>query len=130
MIMILDDDPDFTLTADMTEIDEDAGTVTVELTATATEAVGGIVNFSLALGGTATNPDDYTANPATVALQIDGGETSGTATVTLTIVDDSADDDDETIVFSDADGAKVSADKTYTIASETVTIKDNDAASN
>ena len=34
MIMILDDDPDFTLTADMTEIDEDAGTVTVELTAT------------------------------------------------------------------------------------------------
>ena len=100
MIMILDDDPDFTLTADMTEIDEDAGTVTVELTATTTEAVGGIVNFELALGGTATrgaaNTDDYNG-PATVTLQIDGGGTSATATVTLTIVDDAADDDDETI---------------------------------
>ncbi|MYC67066.1 MAG: hypothetical protein F4X12_12115 [Acidobacteriia bacterium] len=128
-IMILDDDPDFTLSANVTEVSEDAGTVTVTLTATTTEAVGGIVNFSLALGGTATGAGtDYTANPSPVVLQIDGGGTSATATVTLTIEDDAADEANETIIFSDADGAEVTGDKTYTISSFTVTIMDNDDA--
>ena len=128
MIMILDDDPDVQLSANMTEVDEDAGTVTVELTATAASTVGGIVNFSLVLGGTAEGSGtDYTASPSPVALQIDGGQTTGTATVTLDIEDDPTDEPNETIVFADADGAEVGGGgKTYTIGSVTVTIMDND----
>ncbi|WP_420615786.1 hypothetical protein [Candidatus Palauibacter sp.] len=127
MIMIRDDDPDFTLSADVTEVDEDAGTVTVTFTATTDTPVGGIVNFSLATSGTAETAD-FTASPTAVPLQIDGGSTRGTATVTLTITDDGDDEPNETIIFDDADGAEVTGDKTYTLNSVTVTIIDNDDA--
>ena len=125
-IMILDDDPDFTLSANVTEVNEDAGTVTVNFTAESDVPVGGIVNFALTAGGTATATDDYTVNPTTVNLQIDGGGMSATATATLTIVDDATDEANETIIFSDADGAEVTGDKTYTIGMVTITIMDND----
>lgn len=137
-IAIMDDDPDVTLSLDVTSVDEDAGTVTVQVTGTADAGVvGGILNFSLALGGTATRgdpgtttaTDDYRA-PANVALQFSGaGQTTATATVTLEINDDGTDEANETIIFDDADGAQVAgAGKTYTVGPVTLTINDNDDA--
>ena len=137
-IAIMDDDPDVTLSLDVTEVDEDAGTVTVEITGTADAGeIGGILNFAIALGGTATRgdpgtttaTDDYRA-PATVALQFSGaGQTTATATVTLEINDDGDDEANETIIFDDADGAQVAgAGKTYTVGPVTLTINDNDDA--
>ena len=133
-IGIMDDDPDITLSLDVTEVDEDAGTVTVEVTGTTDVQVNGILNFALALGGTATRgdvgtttaTDDYRA-PATVALQFNLGATSASATVTLEINDDGDDEANETIIFDDADGAQVAgAGKTYTVGPATLTITDND----
>ena len=143
-IGIMDDDPDVTLSLDVTSVDEDAGTVTVTITGTADAGVvGGILNFSLTHGaaatggGTATRgdpgstaaTDDYRA-PATVALQFSGaGQTTATATVTLEINDDGDDEANETIIFDDADGAQVAgAGKTYTVGPVTLTINDNDDA--
>ena len=129
-IAIIDDDPDVTLSLDMDEVDEDAGTVTVEITATADEAVSGITTFELALTGTATGGGtDYTP-PATVTLRIDGGSTSGSTSVTLTITDDGDDESNETIIFDDANGAQAAVPggggKTYTVSPVTLTIIDND----
>ena len=139
-IMIIDDDPDITLSLSMgdvnvDEVNEDAGTVTVKITATADDAaVGGILNFSIALGGTATRGDvgstaagDDVRAPASVALQFNTGETTASATVTLVIVDDGDNEANETIIFDDGDGAQVAgAGKTYTVRPVTLTIIDND----
>ncbi|MDE2664413.1 MAG: hypothetical protein OXI39_15605 [Gemmatimonadota bacterium] len=135
-IDIMDDDPDITLSLDVTEVDEDAGTVTVEITGTTDVQVNGILNFAVALGGTATRgapgstteTDDYRA-PETVALQFNTGGTTASATVTLEINDDGTDEANETIIFDDADGAQVAgAGKTYTVGPVTLTINDNDDA--
>ena len=134
-LMIVDDDPDITLSVDVDEVDEDAGTVTVEITATADAPVGGILTLDLTAlasadaangidAGTA-EAADYTLNPTTVTLRIDGGSTSGTATVSLTIVDDGDDESNETIVLWDADGGAAGG-KTYTTAPVMLTIIDND----
>jgi len=140
-IMIIDDDPDITLSLSMgevnvDEVNEDAGTVTVKITATTDDGagVGGILNFSVALGGTATRGDvsstdatDDVRAPASVALQFNTGEATASATVTLVIVDDGNDEANETIIFDDGDGAQVAgAGKTYTVRPVTLTIIDND----
>ncbi len=133
-IDITDDDPDIDLELNVTEVNEDAGTVTVVITGTTDTPVGGILNFSIALGGTASRGDvdstadtfDYRA-PENVALQFNTGGTTASATVTLVIVDDGDDEANETIIFDDADGVQVAgAGKTYTVGPETLTIVDND----
>ncbi|WP_419858185.1 hypothetical protein [Candidatus Palauibacter irciniicola] len=126
-IMIMDDDPDVMLELSQEEVNEDAGTVTVRITATADAPVNGITTFTLALTGTATGGGtDYT-DPAAVTLTINTGGTTATADVTLTITDDAADEANETIIFDDADGATVGT-KTYTVGPATLTIIDNDDA--
>jgi len=139
-IGIMDDDPDIMLSLDVTEVDEDAGTVTVEITGTTDVQVNGILNFALTHGaaatgggtatrgdpGSTTATDDYRA-PATVALQFNLGASTASATVTLEINDDGDDEANETIIFDDADGAQVAgAGKTYTVGPATLTITDND----
>ncbi|MXW68010.1 MAG: hypothetical protein F4Z72_13550 [Gemmatimonadales bacterium] len=125
-IAIMDDDPDVMLTLDMDEVDEDAGTVTVKITATADAPVNGIATFNIALTGTATGGGtDYT-DPAAVTLTINTNGTTATADVTLTIQDDATDEANETIIFDDADGSNVIGGKTYTVGPATLTIIDND----
>ena len=123
-IMIVDDDPDVTLALDVTEVNEDAGTVTVEITATADAPVDGITTFTLALTGTATSGTDY-VDPGAVTLRMDARATTGSTSVTLAITDDADDESNETIIFDDADGAVVGA-KTYSVSPVTLTIIDND----
>ena len=66
---------------------------------------------------------DFTATTP-VALTIDAGATVGTATTTVTIVDDAADDDGETIQFAAAN--VTIGDKVYTFGSVKLAITDND----
>ena len=134
-IGITDDDPDITLSLDVTEVNEDAGTITVEITGTADAPVGGILNFSLGYAGSTASRgavgstvaiDDF-RTPEFVDLQFNARATTATATVTIEIVDDGTDESNETIRLDDADGAQVGgAGKTYTVSPVTLTIIDND----
>ena len=90
-------------------------------TSTVTVGTGGSIftddqTITLALTGTATKGDDYTIGAESLTLT--AGETSVTTTVTA--VQDSIDDDAETVVIT------ASADGTP-IGSATVTITDDDA---
>ena len=116
-------------------MNEDAGTVTVTITATAKSELAGITTIeltALASADATNNIDastaeaaDYTLNPTTVSIRMEG--TTGTADVTLTVVDDGTDESNETIVLWDADGGSVvGSTDTPTVQPAKVTIIDND----
>ena len=96
---------------------ETATTVTVTATFDDGMARGADVEVTLSLGGTAAAAD-YTATGLT-NITIPMGDTSAMSTVTLTPVDDNANDPGETI---DIDGAATG----FQVSSATVTITDND----
>ena len=80
-------------------------------------AGAGGVSVTLSAGGTATLGADYTLSPATVSVA--AGATAGMAT--LTVIDDSVDDDDETIVLS-------ASASSLTASTLTLVIADNDSS--
>ncbi|WP_420441539.1 hypothetical protein [Candidatus Palauibacter sp.] len=127
-IMIIDDDPDIQLSLSQSTAGEADDAVALTITATVKDgkpAVGGIVSATVVIGADneAVRGEDY-SGPASVTLTIDAGARSGTATATVTIIDDGVDDDDETITFS-AVNVTV-GDKAYTFESVKLTIVDND----
>ena len=103
------------------EVGESAGATTLTVVGTLN---GGAFtqNTAVALtvsAGTAAETDDYAAGTAT--LTILAGQTAGTATLTLTPVDDDIDEEDETVIVKGTvTGLEVTPD--------TVTITDNDSA--
>ena len=116
-ITITDDDdaPALTVSVSPASIAENAGTSTV------TVGTGGSIftddqTITLALTGTATQTDDYTIGAESLTLT--AGETSVTTTVTA--VQDSIDDDAETVVITASAGGTP-------IGSATMTITDDDA---
>jgi len=132
-IMIIDDDPDIQLSLSQSAAAEGADAVTLTITATAKSEVGGVINATVTIAGAdgaslgaadSTTDTDDARGPSTVSLSIDAGATVGTAEVTLTIVDDVADDDGETIQFSAAN--VTIGDKAYTFGSVKLAITDND----
>ena len=84
----------------------------------------GGVSVTLTTGGTATG-DDYTLSSGVVTVA--PGDTA--ATVTITVTDDTVDDDDETIILT-ASARLPGASGSPTMASLTLTIADNDGAAN
>ena len=123
-IMIIDDDPDIQLSLSQSAAAEGDGAVTLTITATAKSEVSGIVTASVAIAGAdGADGTDFTATTP-VQLRIDAGATVGTATTTVTILDDAADDDGETIEFTAAN-VTVGA-KEYTFGSVKLAITDND----
>jgi hypothetical protein len=84
--------PSVTLSIDNATIAEAGGdaTVTATLSATHTQEV----TVELAISGTATANDDYTASATQIVIPI--GSTTGS--VTITAVDDSVDEPDETVI--------------------------------
>ena len=102
-------------------ISEDAGETEVTVTATMSEArdTGTVVN--LTFGGTATDPADYTAT-SLASITIPTGATSTTGMLTITPVDDTAIEGDETITVSGESGARPVSPSAITI-----TLIDNDA---
>ena len=116
-VTITDDDTlGWTVGVNPAAIAEDGGTSTV------TVSTGGVTfaanqTITLALTGTATETDDYTIGAKSLTLT--AGATSVTTTVTG--VDDTLDDDGETVVIT----ASVSSSTVGT--AETITITDDDA---
>jgi len=100
-----------------TEAGTTTGTFTIDCDETSAGNCDGL-SVAFTLGGTATVTDDYTATVSPVTIT----DASTPATVTITPVDDEANDDWETVVLT------ITASENYSIgiASDTVTIEDND----
>jgi len=110
--------PEVTLSATPSAIAENGGTTT--LTATTDIAVSADEDITITYSGTATNGVDYTGS---TTITIPSGLTMGS--ITLTGLDDTRDDDGETIT------ATITATETVDIGTdddETITITDDDPA--
>ena len=112
------------LSVDVTSVDEDAGATTIKVTGTlngGTIATATDVEVSVgASGDGATEGTDY-ASVADLTLTIDAGETSGTATFSLTPTDDDVDEADETVSVTGTTTATG-----LTVTGTTTTIVDDD----
>ena len=113
LTLTITDNDGLTLSADGAPA-EGGSPVTVTASLDSAAPTGG-TTVTLSVSGTATGTDDYTLS--STAIKIAAGQTEGTATIT--VVDDTVDDDDETIVIdaSLSDGQQ---------ARLTLTIADND----
>ena len=111
------DDDSFELTVELSDvvIDEAGGTSTVTVK-TGDVTFADDQTITLGLGGTATETDDYTV---TKELTLDAGASSVTTTVTA--VQDTFDDDGETI------GIKAKHGESSESAEQTITIRDDDS---
>ena len=111
------DDDSFELTVELSDvvIDEAGGTSTVTVK-TGDVTFADDQTITLVLGGTATETDDYTV---TKELTLDAGASSVTTTVTA--VQDTFDDDGETI------GIKAKHGESSESAEQTITIRDDDS---
>lgn len=111
--------PDITLRASSSTLREAGGTSTI--TATLSSAATQAVTINLGFTGTATETTDYTRS--LTAITIAAGQTTGS--ITLTGVNDTLDEADETIVVSatSAVGARIGPSSTTT-----VTLLDDDTA--
>ncbi len=111
LAIVDNDQPTYALSVDPASIGEAGGVATVKV------STGGVTlatdqEFELTLGGTATLDTDYTIDATTLTL--DAGETEVAATITA--VDDTEDDDAETVVVTASlDGATVGSAQTTTI---------------
>ena len=113
------------LTVSIEKVEEHAGATSVTVTGTleAPRAAATIVTVSVGAPGDAvTHGTDY-ATVAALPLTIDAGRTSGTATFTLTPVDDDIDEDDEVLTVS---GTTMIAGLGLGLTGTTMTIVDND----
>lgn len=119
--VITDNDsaPSVTLSTDVSTIAENGGAAVV--TATLSGTSGQDVTVNLAYSGTAINATDYTSSSAVITI------TAGnlTGTVNLTGQDDTADEDDETIIV-DIDSVVNGTENG--VQQQTVTITDDDDA--
>ena len=90
-----------TLSVNPSTLGEDAGAMSVMVTATASSAVAANTPVTVSIGGgTATAGTDYTASVAELALDIPAGGTTGVGTFMLTPVDDTEIEGKETISIS------------------------------
>ena len=110
-----DGEPTYSFSVDVSSITEAGGVATVRV------STGGITlasdqEFELTLSGTATVDTDYTVESTTLTLA--AGQTEVTATITA--VDDTDDDDAETVVVT------ASHDGTTIGSAQTITIEDDD----
>lgn len=96
------------------------GTSTATVTATLSAVSGRTVSVPYTVTGTAANPADYTSSAAFIVIA--AGELSGS--VTLTLVRDSLDEPNETVVFTMGTPTNATA---AAPATHTVTIVDDDA---
>ena len=122
VVQITDNDaePTVSFTASPTEVGEDVGTVTLTATISGTEYAED-QELTLEFTGTATqgmSPDDYTVSGTMLTL---ARETAGaSATVTVTVVNDTVDEDDEETIIATLKRG------TTEVGTVTVTITDDD----
>ena len=110
---------DIRLSVDPDSVNENAGAQSFTVTATRSSGVlSQDTVIGLTLGGTA-GDSDYTA-PASASVTIKAGQSSGTGTLALTLIDDTVVEGDETIIVDGSSGD-------LTIGSALITIHDDDA---
>ena len=121
-IGIADDDPtpSLGLSVNRTTIAEDGGTASVTVSTGTGSTFETAQTVLLSVAGTATETADYTFGATALTLPAGTGNNASTVSTTLTGVDDTVDDDDETIVIS------ASHDGTDLGQRRTVTIEDDD----
>ena len=104
VITIGDSEP-ITLSVSPDTIAENGGATEVTVTATLSQARAADTLVDLTLGGTATDPADYTASEL-ASITIPKGQTSANGTLTITPVSDSLEETSETITVSGESGAR------------------------
>ena len=120
-----DDAPSgITLSANPSTLGEDDGktaiTVTAALSGGTTRTSATVVTIG-ALSGTATKDTDYAVNTSLASITIPANSTSGTGTLEITPIDDSAVEGDETIIVSGTTTTQVG----LSVTSATVTLTDD-----
>ena len=111
-----------TLSVTPSSVSEDAGATSVTVTATASRAVAANTPVTVSIGGgTATAGTDYTA-PASLALEIPAGGTTGTGAFKLTPIDDTKIEGRETISVSGSASG-------LTVTGTTLTLTDKEEVS-
>ena len=110
--------PVLILSVDETGIDEDGGTSTVTVSTGTGPAYGKDQTITLELGGLATEGADYTIGSKTLTL----AAAATTVTTVLTALDDTVDDDAETVTISGKNGTASFG------TTQSVTIADDDDA--
>ena len=139
-IMITDDDStseQIKLTVSPDEINEDAGATTVTLTGTLQGSTFEddldvfLTIVTTEVGNPATRDIDYTT--VVPKLVIEGGQTQGSMTFTITPIDNDGSDDNETIRIKGLDSKKPSAEDEFgdiqelNVGSVDITLKDSGA---
>ena len=114
-----DDTPTVTFTSANQSKSEGIGTMTITCQLSATSGLDVTIPFSVNVSSTATDPDDYIiiASPVT----INAGSTQ--TTITISVVDDAINENDETVIFDM--GTPINATQGG-ITKHTATIQDND----
>ena len=113
------EDIDIKLSVAPNSVNEDAGATNFTVTATNTGTIlTEAMTIALALGGTA-DSGDYTA-PTKASVTIPANQSSGTGTLTLTLIDDNEVEGDETIIVG-------GSFEDLTIGSALITVHDNEA---
>ncbi|MBF0357924.1 MAG: DUF4347 domain-containing protein [Magnetococcales bacterium] len=117
--IVVDTTPTVTLSIDNSNIAEAGGTATV--TATLSGISSSAVTVNLAYSGTATSTTDYTTSATSITIA--AGSTTGTATITG--VDETTDDDNETIIIDISSVTNATESGTQQV---TATITDDDSS--
>ena len=120
-IAIADNDeaPAPVLSVEPDTIAENGGTATVTVSTGEGSTYAAAQSVTLTLSGTATRGSDYTVGETVLQLPAGSGTAPSSVTTTLTAVDDSAADPDETVILSGSIGqAAVGAAQTVTIADD------------
>lgn len=113
---------DVTLTTTKQSIAENANPGQVNITVQLASVQAADVKIPFTLGGTGQTPDDFTA-PNPREITIPAGQTVGT--LTLTLVNDTAQEDDETIIVTLQDPTDPNV-KLGALKEQTITILDDD----
>ena len=118
-VLTIGDPETITLSVSPDAIAEDAGATDVTVTATMSAARETSTTVNITLGGTAANPADYTATSLT-SITIPKGQTTANGTLTITPVEDTAVEGDETITVSGESGARSVSSADITITDSTI----------
>ena len=112
--------PTLVLSVSAATIDEDGGTATVTVSTGSGSTFATDQTVRLAVAGTATETADYTISGKTLTLPAGVGTSASMVTATVTGVDDTVDDDDETIEITGSRNGMAFGSR------QTVSIEDDD----
>ena len=107
--------PTITLSVSPSSVGEDDGSADVTVTATLSAPRSGPTVVTLSLGGTASDPDDYQVLGSLPSITIQSGQTTSTAQVIVSLVDDTLYEGDETIALGGSSGGAAVVPSSITV---------------